>query len=598
MKRLRACSLIIPGLVGLVSAGCQKEGLVLQEPVVSASRPIDAKAVVGPLEFYRQDFLLDAERNRYRPMEDLSATWMKKDRFAELYRQYLSRRKVFGQVLTALPADPNEVYFLLRPRVTLKQYARLSLSGTVLTVGTGLLYNFLGGSAMYRYVDCEVEVSVETASGRHVATYVSSRQSPEELATEGPDQLGRLVSAAYTDALQDGAGRLSLDRELLDGALSADLRNKGVIPLGKARIEVVSPSPKCVTVQADPARIMGKVTGLDRPAVLEGGVQGLPARTIPLKDSPRAGEKEFSFEASLPEGEAVLVLRLRGAGDGAEANELARTELGFYRVPARAALPIGRRWAVVVGISQYQFAGKGIEPLRYASRDAAEFCQLLTSPAGGGFAEDHVLFLSDANATAVNVRKALFEFLARPAKEDLVVIFLSGHGMSQAGTENFFLVCHDTDPASLPSTGFPMWDIETALDRYIRAERVVVFADACHAGGIRLPAGAKAAADNAVHQYLQQLAVARPGRLVFTSCGRRELSFESEKLAGGRGVFAHFLLEGLRGAADENTDGLVTADELIRFVRARVIAATEDQQHPEASGRYDAGLPLGVVQRR
>jgi hypothetical protein len=29
-----------------------------------------------------------------------------------------------------------------------------------------------------------------------------------------------------------------------------------------------------------------------------------------------------------------------------------------------------------------------------------------------------------------------------------------------------------------------MWDIETALKRFVRSKKVVVIADACHAGGV------------------------------------------------------------------------------------------------------------------
>ena len=36
----------------------------------------------------------------------------------------------------------------------------------------------------------------------------------------------------------------------------------------------------------------------------------------------------------------------------------------------------------------------------------------------------------------------------------------------------------------MAATGFPMWDVKTALRRQISAERVIVFADACHSAGI------------------------------------------------------------------------------------------------------------------
>lgn len=39
-----------------------------------------------------------------------------------------------------------------------------------------------------------------------------------------------------------------------------------------------------------------------------------------------------------------------------------------------------QRWAVVIGISQYKYANKGITPLRYADADAKAFYDFLKTP--------------------------------------------------------------------------------------------------------------------------------------------------------------------------------------------------------------------------
>jgi uncharacterized caspase-like protein len=43
---------------------------------------------------------------------------------------------------------------------------------------------------------------------------------------------------------------------------------------------------------------------------------------------------------------------------------------------------------------------------------------------------------------------------------------------------------YDTQYDNIAATGFPMWDIQTALKRFIKARKVVVIADACHSGGV------------------------------------------------------------------------------------------------------------------
>ncbi len=47
-----------------------------------------------------------------------------------------------------------------------------------------------------------------------------------------------------------------------------------------------------------------------------------------------------------------------------------------------------------------------------------------------------------------------------------------------------FLLPYDVDYSNVATTGFPMWDIETALKRFIKSRKVIVIADACHAGGV------------------------------------------------------------------------------------------------------------------
>ena len=72
---------------------------------------------------------------------------------------------------------------------------------------------------------------------------------------------------------------------------------------------------------------------------------------------------------------------------------------------------------------------------------------------------------------------------------------------------------------------------------------------------------------------------------------------ELQKL--GHGVFTHFLLEALRGAADENRNSLVDADEAYRYVSEQVHRATDGKQtpwrkfsEPEAIGQIVIGRSL------
>jgi uncharacterized caspase-like protein len=89
----------------------------------------------------------------------------------------------------------------------------------------------------------------------------------------------------------------------------------------------------------------------------------------------------------------------------------------------------------------------------------------------------------------------------------------------------------------------------------------------------------------------------KKGRLVLTASQAHESSLEKTKLA--HGVFTHSLLLGLGGAADDNpADGVVTAGELVDYVRIKVPEETEGEQHPSYSEQgFDMSLPLAYVRR-
>ena len=79
---------------------------------------------------------------------------------------------------------------------------------------------------------------------------------------------------------------------------------------------------------------------------------------------------------------------------------------------------------------------------------------------------------------------------------------------------------------------------------------------------------------------------------MLTAADTNEFAQEDERW-GGNGVFTHFLLEGLKGAADADNDGIVTFTEVFDHVSNNVRQATNGQQNPQRSGFGD--IPLAIV---
>ena len=193
-------------------------------------------------------------------------------------------------------------------------------------------------------------------------------------------------------------------------------------------------------------------------------------------------------------------------------------------------------WAVIVGVSEYQNAG--IPSLKFADKDAEAFANFLRRPEGGGYTADHMQVLLNKDATLANVKNALINFLNQAIDIDLVVIYFAGHGAPQpARPSNTFLLTYDSDPNSLGTSAFPMWDIQTVLARYINAKRVVVFSDACHSGAISVnfaTRGIGTDEQNLVNQYLTDLSKTKEGIVVFTASAAGEVSQEFPDLGHGK----------------------------------------------------------------
>ncbi len=216
---------------------------------------------------------------------------------------------------------------------------------------------------------------------------------------------------------------------------------------------------------------------------------------------------------------------------------------------ALPALADGRRFALLIG------ENRGLvneEQLRFAERDARRMRDVLIDV--GGFAPADVTMVAGTDAAALRSTLTELKEKLKGGPHERLLIYVSSH----AGDGSLHLA-----GSELP--------LQELVD-FVKAAPVQVgllVIDACQSGRVTRLKGLKPTGAAPVTRIE---ASGVEGRVLISASGADEYAQESEALQGS--YFTHYLVTGLRGAADVSRDGKVTLDEVYGWAWARTIEAT------------------------
>jgi uncharacterized caspase-like protein len=228
-------------------------------------------------------------------------------------------------------------------------------------------------------------------------------------------------------------------------------------------------------------------------------------------------------------------------------------------------------WILSIGVNRY--ADSAIPSLNYAVNDAKGIIDAFKTQEGKLYGKVNSLLIADGAQlapTAENIRDNL-AYLRQAGPMDVVVLFVSGHGVNdEAG--NFLFLPQDAaftpDGLTRQSRVIANNELLAVLDR---AGQKLVFIDSCYSGGI---AGKRVKAVDS-SRLVGDLKDALPA--IFTSSRGNEISREWPQF--GYGLFTHALMQGIKGAADANKDGKIQIEELNEYV-LKTVSGLNGAQHP------------------
>jgi hypothetical protein len=238
-----------------------------------------------------------------------------------------------------------------------------------------------------------------------------------------------------------------------------------------------------------------------------------------------------------------------------------------------------RGHALLIGVSTYQYLPHLDVPTTAA--DAQALADVIRDPLHCGYPDAQVAVLLDATATHAHILNALDTLASRCTERDTIFLFYSGHGHFKDG--QYYLTTHDTrladDGKILAGSALSHQELLGMLQA-LRAERVVLVFNACHAGAISPTLDG---ADEFATQSLPQATAAAllatgTGRVIITACREHQFSFVGD---GELTIFAQALVDAMRGHGIANRAGYVSVFDVYMHLYDAVGSAVR-QQVPQA----------------
>lgn len=258
-------------------------------------------------------------------------------------------------------------------------------------------------------------------------------------------------------------------------------------------------------------------------------------------------------------------------------------------------------YLVTIGTSEYKDSRYN---LTYPVKDAKDLTSLMQANPGGIYSEIHTKNLFDTNVNSTNI-KEIKTFLNQSKSNDVVIVFVAGHGVLDANFDYYFGT-YDIDFGNPSANGLAYEELEHTLDG-IKANRKILIMDTCHSGEVDKED--VFFASNEEEEEEEDIAFravgdavkedesgATPTRLagelfndlrkgtgttVISSAGGAEFAMESDEWKNG--LFTYCLLNGLKNrTADLDGDGTIMLLELQSYVVDKVSALSHGRQVPNS----------------
>jgi WD40 repeat protein len=268
-----------------------------------------------------------------------------------------------------------------------------------------------------------------------------------------------------------------------------------------------------------------------------------------------------------------------------------------------------RMFIIAIGISDY--TGDLID-LKYAAKDAVDISRALMLGAKNLFGTEETFpFIKTTNdpdranwPVKENIFKTFKEVSEQAKSSDLLVVYLSGHGINLGGQDgDFYFLTQDAysvnsdvyaDPVIRKKTTLSSAEL-TELIKSVSALKEVLIIDACGSGKAVENLMVRREISSSTLRALDRMKD-RTGLHIITGCAADAVSYEATRY--GQGVLTYSVLEGIKGAALRE-EKFIDVSKLFQYCTERVpqiAAGIGGIQQPQIFSPYgESSFDIGEI---
>ena len=301
---------------------------------------------------------------------------------------------------------------------------------------------------------------------------------------------------------------------------------------------------------------------------------------------------EFSSRMYIPFGENKFVVSATDSkgNNATKTITITRKEATYKNKDRKLIPPLDNKAhnpnaiALIIGIDKYE----AIASAPWAESDAGMFYDFANKSLG--IPTDRIKLIRGDKSDMRGIWKSVEQWL--PAYVDKrksdVYVYFAGHGLASEDGNDAYLIPWDGDPELLKRTALRRSEFIDTL-KSLNSASVTLFMDTCYSGRSKGGDGVLVADARGLRIVKKNNQLSLPTNFTLFSAAASDETARSHPSLN-HGLFSYWMMRGLSGEADSNSDNKLTNGELHSFISKKVqqtATSSGYKQHPQLVGDKD-----------